>query len=528
MIWVDRLVREIKKRNLPLEWVDDMKTPSGRIHVGSLRGVIIHDLVYKVLLENNIQAKFTYVFNDHDPMDAIPSYLDFKKWSKYLGIPLYKIPSPVAGFKNYAEFYAKEFIEVFRAINAHPEVVWSSELYRSGKMNDSIRKILDEAPKIREIYYRISKAKKPDDWYPFNVECQKCHKISTTYVYRWDGENVYYRCRPTTVSWAKGCEHEGKTSPFNGNGKLPWKLDWPATWKVMGVTLEGSGKDHMSSGGSYDLAKAVCEEVLHYPAPYPIAYEWFTVGGKKMSSSKGVGASSKEVAEILPPELLRFLIVRTPINRALDFNPDGPTIPNLFDDYDRHMEAYFAKLENKIPKGKKGEVMLDFARIIELSQVRPLPEKRIFLPRFRTVANLVKTKADILNFFENQKGAKLNEQEKAVLEERIVYAQVYLKDYAEEKERIEFIQKIPLHLKITEGQKNFLKELAVALAEEKPVRREDIQNIFFAVLKRKGLQSKEAFTGFYQILTGKNFGPKAADLILEMGIENVIKRLSKL
>ncbi|KKQ27015.1 MAG: Lysine-tRNA ligase, partial [Candidatus Levybacteria bacterium GW2011_GWA1_37_16] len=49
MFWVDNVVSELNKRKLPLEWVDDAKTPSGRIHVGSLRGIVVHDLVYKAL-----------------------------------------------------------------------------------------------------------------------------------------------------------------------------------------------------------------------------------------------------------------------------------------------------------------------------------------------------------------------------------------------------------------------------------------------------------------------------------------------
>ncbi|PJC81810.1 lysine--tRNA ligase, partial [Candidatus Roizmanbacteria bacterium CG_4_8_14_3_um_filter_36_10] len=76
MIWVDREAKKLKERNLPLEWVDDMKTPSGRIHVGSLRGVIVHDLIYKALKQIEVNAKFSYVFNDMDQMDGLPTYLD--------------------------------------------------------------------------------------------------------------------------------------------------------------------------------------------------------------------------------------------------------------------------------------------------------------------------------------------------------------------------------------------------------------------------------------------------------------------
>ena len=113
MIWADREAKRLKERNLPFEWADDMKTPSGRIHVGSLRGVIVHDLIHKALKDIGVKVKFSYVFNDMDPMDGMPAYLDKNKWGKYMGQPLYKIPSPEKGFKSFADYFAQEFISVF-------------------------------------------------------------------------------------------------------------------------------------------------------------------------------------------------------------------------------------------------------------------------------------------------------------------------------------------------------------------------------------------------------------------------------
>lgn len=520
MIWVDREAKKIRERKLPLEWVDDMKTPSGRIHVGSLRGVVIHDLIYKVLIENNLKTRFTYVFDDNDPMDDLPAYLEKAKWEKFLGVPLYKVPSPEKGYKSYGEYWAKEFIAVFNSINCHPKIIWSSELYNSGKMNSVIKEILDATPKIREIYRRVSKTTPSDDWYPFNVVCEKCGKIGTTSVYKWDGQNVYYRCQPDKVAWAVGCSHQGKVSPFNGVGKLPWKVEWAAKWKVIGVTVEGAGKDHMSAGGSHDIAKAICSEILHYPVPYPFAYEWFTIGGRKMSSSKGIGTSAKEASQILPPEVFRFLLVRTHVETHLDFNPFGDTIPNLFDDYDRCMNAYFLKIENKLPKEKQGEVMEDFARIIELSEVRPHPKKRILLPRFRTIVNLLKNNTDISAFFEKQKGAILTKEEREILEERITYAKLYLKNYAKEittdtegQDKTKFV--------LSENQKRFLVLLKAGLEKLDSPTSVEIQNTIFSILKEHHFKPKEAFQAFYQALTGKKFGPKAHDLILKIGVKNV-------
>lgn len=519
MIWVDRQVNNIKQRKLSLEWVDDMKTPSGRIHVGSLRGVLIHDLIYKALKEQSVNVRFSYVFNNMDPMDGLPIYLDKQKWEQYMGIPLYKIPSPEKGFKNFGEYYAQEFIDVFNSINCHPEIIWSSELYKSEKMNQVIKLILDNADKVRDIYKRVAKVDRPTTWFPYNPVCQKCGKIGTTNVFKWDGKNVYYRCELHLVDWAKGCEYEGKVEPINENGKLPWKLDWPAHWKVIGITVESSGKDHMSSGGSYDMAVHFCKEILNIEPPEAFGgYEWFTIGGQKMSSSKGIGTSAKAASQVLPPELLRFLLVRTHLETHLDFDPFGDTIPNLFDDYDRCLNSYFLKLENKIPEGKQGEVTLDFARIAELSAVSPLPKKRLFIPRFRTIANLLKRKSDVADFFTKQKKTPLTTDEKTILEERIKYANLYLSNYA--------IEKPPAKpFSLNDNQKKFLSILKAQLTELKSIDKDNLQQCIFSALKTSGLKPKEAFLGFYQTLTGKDFGPKATDLILELGTDNVINKL---
>ena len=522
MIWVDREAKKIKQRNLTLEWVDDMKTPSGRAHAGSLRTIVIHDIVYKALLDLKVNTKLTYFFDDHDPMDGMPVYLEKNKWQKYMGMQLYRIPSPEPGYKNFAEYYAKDFQSAFEKINCHPEIIWSSELYNSGRMNKVIKEILDNTDVIRKIYKIITKKEPQKDWTPFNPVCQNCNKVGTTKAYKWDGEFIYYRCIPDVVEWAKGCGYEGKVSPYNGKGKLPWKIEWAAKWKVIGITVEGAGKDHMTKGGSHDIASEICRKVLHYPVPYAFAYEFFTIGGKKMSSSKGAGISAKLLSEILPPDILRFLIVRTPIKSHLDFDPYADTLLNLFDDYDRCLNAYFLKIENKIPEKKAGEVALDFARIIELSEVKPLPKKRLYLPRFRTVANLIKANnKNLVSFFEQQKQEKLNIEEKEILEERIKYAKIYLENYAEEKNLT--LDTKPPTVKTTQKQNEFLKILTKHLQNQNEVP----QKIVFDSIKEAKIQPREAFTVFYNTLIGKPFGPKTGDLIKQLGKDEVVKLLGE-
>lgn len=525
MIWVDRHANHIQQNTTHnAAWVDDMKTPSGRIHVGALRGVVIHDLLYKALLDLGVDAASSYVFNDLDQMDAIPSYLEGDTWQQHSGKPLCNIPSPEPGFDNYAQYFAQEFVHAFESINCHPQIIWGSELYRSGKMNDMIRVALDRADRVRAIYDEESKSKRKPDWLPIQPICDSCGKMGTTYAYSWDGEQIKYRCDQTT-KWAASCGHEGEMSPFDGRAKLHWKVDWPANWKVIGVTVEWSGKDHMSEGGSYDVSSRIAKEVFEYDAPYAQGYEWFTIGGRKMSSSKGIGSSAKEISEQLPPELLRFLLVRTPMERHLDFDPTGDTILDLYDDYDRCLSAYYDRMENRLGESKQDEVKRDWARIAELSQVRPFPDTRIFTPRFRTIVNMIKSRGDMLGTFEQQKGAPLNDEEKELLEERIVYAQAYVKNIQGEEPSYELVAQIPSDLVLGENQRLFLTELATQLEGRTNDDRETIQNVIFSSMKAHDLKAREVFSALYQVLIGKPAGPKAADLILDFGIDTVINRL---
>lgn len=522
MFWADKIAKEIidSGKYTPY-WVDDMKTPSGRIHVGSLRGVIIHDLVHKAILSAGKKSTFTYVFDDHDPMDALPVYLDEKEWGKHLGKPLFTVPSPDKKAENYAVYFAQEFTEVFNAAGCMPKLLRSSDLYKSGKMNEYIKLCLDNATTIRGIYETMYKKKMASDWVPYQIVCPKCGKESTTRITQWDGKEVTFTCKVDAVDWTNGCGYEGKTSPFSDEkrfaGKLSWKVEWPVKWKVIGVTVEGAGKDHMSAGGSHDVAKQVCEKVLKYPVPYPVAYEFFLIGGKKMSSSKGVGSSAKEVSEILPPYLLRFLFTRTDYNQAINFDPVGTwVIPDLFDEYDRSWQAYITGSDP------------DLARIFELSQVARNGDRNpVFLPRFRDVANYIQLpNVDITQKFEEVKGKPLTTEEKSVLDERIDYAKRWLERFAPDDAKMQMMDTVPEQVaSLSDSQRAFLSEAAKLV--EKSESADELQTALYEKAKQSGISVKDAFAAIYTAFLGKTHGPRAGWFLLQYPKPTVKQRLEE-
>ncbi|MCC6711594.1 MAG: hypothetical protein IT416_04575, partial [Candidatus Pacebacteria bacterium] len=213
--WLDKLATGIlrwqEKTGVGLH-VDDMKTPSGRVHTGSLRGVLLHDAVAKVLTEKTDQEVVsTYVFNDMDPMDGLPSYLPAAEYDQHMGKPMFKIPAPklaesgldvskvsteektrFENAKSFGEFYAMDFIDAFRKLGCDQEIVWSHELYQAGKMDELIKTALDNVAEIKKIYKEVADYDLPANWYPFQVICPECGKVGTTLTTAWDGQEVSF------------------------------------------------------------------------------------------------------------------------------------------------------------------------------------------------------------------------------------------------------------------------------------------------------------------------------------------------
>lgn len=519
MYWADKIAKSIADSGkFKPYWVDDMKTPSGFSHVGSLKGPILHSLVFRALRDLGEKVTYTFVINDFDPVDELgPDLKD--NLSKYLGFPLKKAPSPEAKFESLADYYADDFVSTIRELGAEAEILSSWEMYHQGKFDAVIKEALDNSEKIQDIYQKVSGSKKREKgWLPFQVICEACGKLGTTRVYAWDGKEVSYKCEPDMVAWAKGCGHEGKISPFGGTGKLPWKVDWAAHWKVIGVTIEGAGKDHASAGGSYDIAMALCKEVFNYPQPYKLPYEFFLLGGKKMSSSKGIGIKARDLTKILPPEVGRFLFARTDYKEAIEFDPVGTmAIPDLFDEYDRCWQAYI-KGSDETQK-----------RIFELSQIKKVPAKKsIFLPRFRDVANYLQLPdVDLKAKFEEVKGGELTPEELKILEERQKYAQIWIEKYAPEDYQIKMTDKIPKAAQdLSTQQRKFLaKTINLLEKEESP---DKLQQELYNLSKELKLDPKEAFAAIYLAFIGRDHGPRAAWFLLSYPKEKVVKRLKEI
>ena len=484
-------------------WVDDMKTPSGFAHIGSMLGPMIHSCIFRALKDAGQEAKLSYVFNDFDPADEFPAILK-ETLEGHQGKALKMIPSPSPEFENLADYLADDLKKSLEYLGFEARYISSWDLYHQGKFDEVIKLALDNSEKIQDIYRKVSgSAKKEAGWLPFQVICEKCGKLGTTKVFDWNGKEVSYKCEPNLVIWAKGCGHEGKISPFGGTGKLPWKVDWAAHWKVIGVTVEGAGKDHASAGGSYDIAMTICKEVFNYPMPYKFPYEFILIGGKKMSSSKGLGLKAHDLVKILPAEVARFLFVNADIKSQSNFNPDGTmAIPDLFDAYDKAQETK--------------------SRSYVLSQIKEAPEKEknSTMPRFRDIANYLSQGLTEGEIAEKTGGTS------DILEERIKYVKVWLENYAPSEFRFEMTKSVPESAKkLSAEQKKYLGKIIPLIDQAKDGA--GLQISLYELSKSLGVPAKDAFGAIYISLIGKTHGPRAGVLILNLGTDKVTKRLKE-
>lgn len=529
MFWLDKVYEQLenslkeKIASGDTLTVRDEKTASGRVHVGSMRALALHAAISERLTEAGVPNIFKYEINDFDPMDGLPVYLDASVYQKEMGKPLYKIPAPEGSLApNFAEDVASDYISAIHGAGFNPEFYRASELYVSGKMNGVITMALNKVETVRKIYQEIYGTPRPADWFPIQVICESCGKMSTTKVTAFDGEKVTYTCYPTAVKWTEGCAHSGKISPFNGNGKLLWKLDWAAKWKVIGVDVEGGGKDHYSKGGSRDVARRISEEVFEYPEPFGVPNEFFLVGGKKMSSSKGAGSSAREIVDLLPPQIFRLALFGKDMNQQINFDPAGDTIPVLFDTYDTLAEKYWSGIVD------------DDSRLFEYVHTpverAVLKSRKRFLPRFSQVAFLVQMPhLDLESEALRLKGEAITPLDREELELRAKYAKIWLEKSASDEFKFSLsMDSVPESAKnLSAEQKGTLLELLTFIESHEKLDGLQLHTEIHEIRKRHAIEPKAFFGAIYQAFLGKDHGPKVGWFLSVLDRDFVISRLKE-
>src|SRR5512133_369570 len=131
LYWADEIARDAAASG-GAQVINDSKTPSGTIHVGSLRGVVLHDAIRRAVATAGTDVEFRYGIEDLDPMDA-QALLTPDAIHRYMGVPLAHVPAPAGSTApNYARHFAGLFLDTFASLGIAPRLYWMSEQYASG------------------------------------------------------------------------------------------------------------------------------------------------------------------------------------------------------------------------------------------------------------------------------------------------------------------------------------------------------------------------------------------------------------
>ncbi|MGQ4870592.1 MAG: lysine--tRNA ligase [Candidatus Thorarchaeota archaeon] len=539
--WIEDVLQRVLERDVDEYLLSAGKSPSGSIHVGILRELIISDVIKRRLLDLGKKARTMFVIDDYDPVRSFPpgTSLSLDEW---VGIPYSDVPDEFGCCESYGAHYANELIETFPEFGIDPEIVWTSKLYRTDAMIEEVRTCLRETETIREIMIEyVARDFSPEqrtqyiesmkNWYPASVVCPECGRLQAG-AKGSIMPNRITNYDPETDAVSFKCHYCGleDTRPLNQlRVKLTWRIDWPAKWHLFRVTCEPAGKDHSVKGGSYDTGLEVSRRVFGWEGPVKVPYEWVQIGGRDMTTSEGIVFTPRSWLRIAPASLYRFLMLKTDLQRTINIQPDR--IPDLVDQYDRFERTYYA-LEDADSDRQR------LARLLyPLCEAQPVHEEYVPKLSFK-FAVVISQLEDLLGHdvvvqrcveaMKRQFGVEsLPAESMRNIEERLRMALNWVREYGTERDRVEVPPEVPTAIRqtLTDKDKEFLSVMVEALRAG-PTNDEDIQAAVFKAARSVGLKEKRAFVVMYRLLISRKSGPRLGPFINLLGREWVADRIA--
>ena len=317
------------------------------------------------------------------------------------------------------------------------------------------------------------------------------------------------------------------------DGKLNWRIEWAALWKLLDVDFEPYGKDHATPGGSRDSCAEIIEKIFERKPPFGFPYEWvgFSVDGKDMGdmgSSDFLGVTPAEWLEISEPEVLRYLYLKNkPMKRVVI---DLSRVPELSEGYDQAERVYY-----EVEKVAQEKEEFEMRRSYELSQLKQPPKALPFQLRYAHAVALVQIlpKENLLgNAITKLKNTGLlsdkpSAEDKNRIEKRLKEAEAWLERYAPERFKLKVLEELPANLKkqFKEEEKEALRIFADKLGNRE-LTEDGLENLLYRVAKDEtGLGSRKFFQLIYLVLFGEKQGPRLASFILLMDRNMLLQRL---
>jgi lysyl-tRNA synthetase class 1 len=491
-------------------------TPSGTVHIGNFREIISVDLVVKALREQGKNVKFIYSWDDYDVFRKVPKNMPKQELLEtYLRKPITIVPDVFEKYESYAQYNEKELEKLLPLVGVEPEFIYQASKYRNADYAEGIKTALDGREKIMEILNSHRTTPLADDWQPVSVFCNKCDKDTTKVTGRPSDWEISYEC--------SSCGNvETIDLRETKAAKLPWRIDWPMRWSVEKVDFEPAGKDHHSEGGSFDTAKEVASQVFSQQPPETFQYDFISIKGRggKISSSGGEVVSLADVLEVYTPEVTRFLFAGTRPNSEFSISFDLDVL-KIYEDYEQIERAYFSEPEGKKAQKKKEKT----DRIYELSQVHGVPEVLPYQIPIRHLCNL-------LQIFEgNIEGviAYLGDVQENQIERFTTKAKCawnWINDFAPEDFKFA-LSKEKSDVELTDAMVEVLKGFKTLTEEQmETLDEKTFGTALYDILKANEVESGDFFKVIYQILIGKEKGPRLISFLYTIGKDRVVEILS--
>jgi lysyl-tRNA synthetase class 1 len=341
--WVSRLADEViaeSDRRAPGRAVVCASglSPSGPIHLGNLREVMVPHLVADEIRRRGIQCRHLLSWDDYDRFRKVPAGID-PAWAEHIGKPLTSVPAPPGSrYASWSEHFKAPMLEALTELGIEVDGISQTQMYSAGAYREQILFAMRERAHIDAVldrYRTLESASNDttsddmasDGYYPYKPYCSVCERDLTT-VTAYDDET-------TALTYTCACGHQERVllSEHHG-GKLVWKVDWPMRWAYEGVVFEPSGVDHQSPGSSFVVGGQLVQEVFGGTRPIGPMYAFVGISGMaKMSSSRGGVPTPTDALAIMEAPLLRWLYARRKPAQSFSIAFDQE-IHRLYDEWD--------------------------------------------------------------------------------------------------------------------------------------------------------------------------------------------------
>jgi lysyl-tRNA synthetase class 1 len=516
--WLDRVASELLERektlgrSTSLLRVESGLGASGIPHIGSV-GDAIRSYGIKLALETlGYKSELIAYSDDLDGLRKVPSgFPDSLK--EYIAHPVTRIPDPFGCHKSYGAHMGSLLTEALDDLDIPYTFKSGAEVYKSGLLNDQIKKILDNAALVGRMIKELTGQEKYETVLPYTPICQNCGRLYTTVVSSYDqvALTVHYKCDSAEVGHAivRGCGYEGDRKVTEGEGKLIWKSEFAARWAALDIRFEAYGKDIAESVKINDW---ISENILGHPPPYHARYEMFEdKSGRKVSKSVGNVITIQDWLTYASPESVRLLMFKRIVG-ARSISVDD--VPIYMDEFDELEDHYFSK--KKDPNAMKEARLRGLYEYTELLHVPAKPSLHV---PYRLLAELASAAPE--SALEDYVAKRLvtygmlKESPSPELMERIRWAAAWRKRGAGAEAPVEVSAKMVPAL------------LAFASAIKGAKTSDEVQEAAFGAIRANKVEPGEFFPAVYQVLVGAPKGPRLGPYVMDAGQKAVAEKILK-